>query len=288
MPNSLAGILAAFAEPALHAWANILDTYFSERLFKRLTTLVFFSSSFGLLLLPVIWRLDPPMRIPTGTACLLALAAFIEVAYLYPYFSALRQADTSVVASLFSLGKLFVPAFAFLFLGERLAFGQYMGFFLITTASIFLALDFRKMRFNRAFPLMFAASLLLAIESILLKHVYGTGVSWGTSIVWMTAFQFCIALFLVFLPGNFQDLRRSLPTFASCGALLIGMEALNWGGTLAGNYGLSRIPVSVAKGIAGTQPIFVLIYALAFAQLWPKVFREYLGKDGVVKKMVQD
>lgn len=68
--------------------------------------------------------------------------------------------------------------------------------------------------------------------------------------------------------------------------LFIFMELLSWGGTLGSSYAIYAIPVSVGKGISSTQPIFVLIYALIFSKFRPHLFREYLGKEGVIKKAV--
>ena len=284
MSPYLLGIFSAFVEPVLHAWANILDSYLSNKLFQRLIPLIFASSLVGIILIPFVVFFASPLSIPMRFAGILFLIALIEVLYLYPYYCALRCADTSVVASLFSLGKVFVPALAFLFLGEHLTIVQYAGFFILTASSVFLALDIRKMRFNRAFVLMLGVSILLAIQSVLLKYVYEHGVGWGSSIIWMSAFQFLIAVALVLIFSSRVELKRTANTIRSYLPLFLLMELLTWGGTLAGSFAIYLIPISIAKGIASTQPMFVLLYAFLFAQVSPDVFREYLGRGEVIKK----
>lgn len=177
MTAYLIGLLIAFAEPVFYAWTNVLDEYFSEKLFHRLTPLIFFSAIVSLCLLPVIWIISPPSFISFNAAAILFVISLIEVLCLYPYYWALRRADTSVVASLFSLGTLFVPVAAFFLVGERLAGSQYLGLCVLAAATILLALDIRKMRLNGAFMLMLLVSAILAVQSVLLKYVYEHGVS---------------------------------------------------------------------------------------------------------------
>lgn len=286
MSTYFIGIISAFAEPSLHGWANILDNYLSNKLFNRLTPLVFFSACVGVVILPIIFILDHPEWISLRFATILFVISLVEVFYLFPYYWALRKADTSVVTSLFSLGKMFVPLLAFLFLGERLTGTQYAGFFIITMASITLTLDSKKIRFNKALVLMFAVSLLLAAQSILLKYAYDLGMSWGTSVVWMTAFQFMIAASLLLWRRKDSGTEGVAGKFRANWKFMFGAELLTWVGILAGSYALYLIPVSIVKGIGESQPIFVLIYALLFSRVWPGVFKERLDKNEIVKKAV--
>lgn len=82
------------------------------------------------------------------------LLAFIDVAYLYPYYKAMKVIDTSIVSALFSLGQITIPIMTYLFLDERLRESQYAGFLLIIAASIVLSInDFKMPKLNRAFLL---------------------------------------------------------------------------------------------------------------------------------------
>ena len=85
---------------------------------------------------------------------------------------------------------------------------------------------------------------------------------------------------------NLLEIKNSIYKIRSFLPLLILMEIFSWVGTLGSSYSIYLIPVSVGKGISSTQPIFVLIFALLFSKLRPKFFNEYLGKDGVIKKVI--
>lgn len=286
MNNYLVGIILAFFGPMLHAWSNIIDNHFSNKIFKRLEPMIFFSQVVGLFFLPIIIFFDPPHFISIKAAGIILIIALIEVFYLFPYYYSLRHTDTSVVASLFSLGKLFIPLSAFLFINEKLSVNQYLGFFVLTLSSVILSVDFKKRKLNRAFVLMFIVSILLSIESVLLKYLYQAGMSWGSSIFWLTTFQFLIGSCFFLNPKNVKELPTAFRNIKSVGKLFLLTEILSWIGVLTANYALYLIPVSVAKGISSTQPVFVLIYALLFAKFSPSMFKEYLGKDGVYKKVI--
>ena len=285
MSSYFVGILVAFIEPILHAWANIIDNYLSNKIFKRIEPLIFFSSIVGLCILPIVILIDPPRLVSLHLAIIIFVISFIEVLYLFPYYYALRHADTSVVAALFSLGKLFIPLFAFLFINEKLSLYQYIGFFILILSGIILSVDFKKMTLNKAFLLMLSVSVLLSTQSVLLKYVYQAGMSWGSSVFWMTIFQFLITSSLFLKPDNFKELFLSVTKIKSTIKLLTLMEVLSYVGTLGSSYALYLIPVSVAKGVSSTQPVFVLVYALIFARFAPNIFKEYLGKDGILKKI---
>ncbi len=276
----------AFIGPMLHAWSNIIDNHFSNKIFKRLEPVIFFSQVVGLCILPIIILIDPPHFISIRAAGIILIIALIEVFYLFPYYYSLRHTDTSVVASLFSLGKLFIPLSAFLFINEKLSVNQYLGFFVLTLSSVILSVDFKKRKLNRAFILMFIVSILLSVESVLLKYLYQTGMGWGSSIFWLATFQFLISACFFLNKKNINELPSALKNIKSVCRLFLLTEILSWVGVLTANYALYLIPVSVAKGISSTQPVFVLIYALLFAGFAPNMFKEYLGKDGILKKVI--
>lgn len=286
MSSYLLALLCAFINPLFHAWSNIIDGYFSNNLFKRIPTLVWFSVLSALLFLPIVIVLDPPKLVSFSVLGILVLIALIEVLYQYPYYYAFRHADTSIVASLFSLGKIFAPLFAFFLVREHLTTLQYLGFFIVIVSGAFLTLDLKKLKFNQAFFLMLGVSSLLSLQSVLYKYVFEQGTSWGTAVTWTTLLGVGIATLTLIPKQNRQDLADTTGKLAKIAPLFLFVQFLTWGGEMASTFALSVIPVSVEKAITSTQPLFVLIYAIVFVRLWPHLFKEYLGKGEVVKKAV--
>jgi drug/metabolite transporter (DMT)-like permease len=281
------GILLSFAAPTLHAGANILDAYFANKIFQRLGTLVMFSALMNALFLPIICFIDAPMLISANLLGIAIIIAAIEVGYQYPYFWALRRLDTSVVTSLFSLGKLSTPLLALAFVGEKLTLLQYLGFCIIMVCSAFLTFDFKKLHINHALWLMLAVSSGLSLQAVLYKYAFEHGAGWGSMMVWSTGAEVVIAGALLLVRNNSEDLKSSGARIRRAAPLMLISQALTWTGGVAGVYALVLIPVSVVKGIDGTQAIYALLLALLFSKgSASRYFRERLETHSLIKKSV--
>ena len=285
MPYYFIGVIVALACALLHAGANILDSYFSNKIFNRLATLIFISNIIGFIFLPFILFFNHPHYLALPILGIIFIIATIEILYQYPYYWSLRHTDTSIVTSLFSLGKILTPLLAFLIVGEHLSWYQYAGFFLIILSSSLLTFDLKKLRFNRAFLLMLLVSIILSVQAVLYKYVFDAGAGYGSVLLWVYLFGFVISSGSMFIPQNFNDFRTSSRKVKEYGFMFTITQLLSWGGEVAGTYALFLLPVSIYKGITSTQSIFVLVIALVFARKAPHLFREYLGKEGILKKV---
>lgn len=284
MSSYLAGILAAIAEPIVHAWSNIIDSNFSNHVFPKLSILVLFGMLFNLVFLPVVILISKPHFISIGMAGLVFCIALIETLYLFPYYWSLKTTDTSIVASLFALGEAAIPFLAFIFLNERLALLQYFGFGIIIVSAIMLTFDRKKFRFNASFFFMLAASLILAVEAVLYKYVYLQGVSWGSVVVYGTMFQILIILPIALYAG-FDAIKEGIARIRSAGWLFVVNEFLGSTGNLSGSFALSVLPASITKGIGASQPAFVLGYAYLFRKKHSTFFKEGVSKRESAKKI---
>src|SRR3989338_6817845 len=199
-------LIIAFISPIFHGFASVLDNHLSNNLFKNTWTLTFYSVCFNSFFLPIVFFIDTPKFPSISLLPFFFLIGLIEVLYLYPYYKALQSDDTSVVSSLFSLGKIFVPLFAFLFIGEVLELTQYLGFFIIILGSATLTLNNQgTLHLNKSFFYMLICSILLAIEAVTYKHLF-ENVSWGTGFFWPTLFSTMLVLPFLLVP----KLRREI------------------------------------------------------------------------------
>lgn len=271
------GVAAALAGALLHACANVFDSYLSNRLSHRLSDLVVLSATTNLLFLPLSAVIDAPHSM-SGSAWLIAVAiSVINVFYHFPYYRALQDCDTSIVSSLFSLGKVFTPLLAFWFVGETLTAVQYAGFFLIVAASTLLTFERAQFRFNKALFYMIGVSVALIVQAILFKKLYEDGVTWGTSVFWTTLFDFVIAAVLVCVQRRARELIGSLSGLGRDGVFVVLDQFLTWSGEVVGLYALTLIPVSVFEGVGSAQPMFVLVISLLFLRRFPELLKENLG-----------
>lgn len=275
----------ALLAPASLGLANVLDNYLTNRLFPNVWSMIFYSSMWNVVFLPLSFFLGFP-GIPSLRLwpAILAIGA-INVLYLYPYYQALQIEDTSVVSALFHLGGAFVPFLAFLLVREHLSPVQYAGFFIVLVSSIFLTIRLRDIRLNRSFWYMLSAGLLIALEVVIYKYLFGE-TDWSTGFFWSVLASFALALpFLLFrksrafIWSGAQRMKRGWRVFA-------GQEFLTFIGTVGYTYASSLQSVTVVQAVGSAQPFFVLGYAVLFRKFFPKVFREDTHPGVVVKKIV--
>ncbi|HWD92272.1 MAG TPA: hypothetical protein VG938_07980 [Verrucomicrobiae bacterium] len=287
MPRYLLGIASAFLAPIQDAWANILDSYLSNKIFERITTLVLFSSAFNVIVLPLVWLFSRPHFLPVKLIMTVTGISLIEVIYQFPYYRSFRKTDTSIVTSLFSFGKIFVPFLAFFLVKERLSILQYVAYFGITLCATLLAFDAKKFRLNQAAWLMLGVSVILDVQTVLYKYAFEQGADWTTVLTWSSLIQFFFAGVLAFGTSNARrDVVLTTKQIKHVGLPVIFMQMLTWGGEAAESYALTIVPASVVSGVDSAQPIFVLAFALLFVRRNPELFHERLESQNLIKKMI--
>ena len=278
-------IFLAFLAPVLFGLANILDNYFVNRLFKNVTSLVFYATLLNLLFLPFLFFIQTPHLPAWNLIPAFIAVALVDILYLFPYYKALQHDDTSTVSSLFSLGKVFVPLLAFLFVGEVLHPTQYLGFFILILSSALITMEPGKLKFNRSFMYMALSSLLIALETVIYKYIF-TNVNWITGFTWALLFSFFLLLPLLMLKKTRASIRAQAHVFRKTFHLFALEELLTFGGFAAITYAISVASVTIVNAIGSFQPFFVLLYALIFSRLFPTVFKEKIDRISLLKKMV--
>ena len=104
----LIGILAAFVSPAAHSLSNIFDAYIIEICLKNVNDR-FYANITNILGPFALLLIGPVHMLPVSAIPYVALIGLINVAYLFPYYAALKTTDTSIVAALFSFRKNIYP-----------------------------------------------------------------------------------------------------------------------------------------------------------------------------------
>ncbi|MBI2485318.1 EamA family transporter [Candidatus Uhrbacteria bacterium] len=280
-------IFVAFLNPLLHAGANILDSYLVHRVFPVKVTLIFYSVLLNLLFLPPIFFFFGLPKLPDArTFFLLFALALISVGYLYPYYKALERNDTSVIVSLFALGKVFVPILAFFLVHEVLAPVQYLGVAIVVLSGVFVNFERTAGRkLNSSLWWMIGCTMILAIEAVLYKYAF-LSVDWITGFTWPVALAFLSVLPTLIVPRFRRDIFNGARTFVHNAPLFAAEEFLTFAGMGAGTYAISVASVTVVQTVMSVQPIFVLVYASVFHKLFPGVFKEQLDRGSVKKKIL--
>ena len=278
-------VLIAFLTPILHALSCIVDAHFSNNIFKKVPSLVFYATISNIIIIPFLFLFGTPIIPPLEILAILFIISLIEVCYQIPYYHALRNIDTSIVVALFSLGKIAVPVLAYFIVNEKLTLIQYCGFGIILLSTFLLNFDIKKLKINIAFFLMLVVSLLLSLSSVLSKYSLQS-VDFVTVLFWGSLFATSISLSLLFLPQYRTDIISSFPQYKKRIKLFLSNEILNQGGTLALTIALAHLPVLVVESIESSQSIFTLLLGFVFYKIFGNRFKENLTRQEVIKKLI--
>ncbi len=213
--------------------------------------------------------------------------ALTNLLYLYPYYTSLKVEDTSIVSAFFSFGKIIIPIFAFVFVGELLKVREYIGIAIIILGNILLAFHQTKskIRLSKAFYLILLASVILATDGVLFKYMFDHGVTWSTAVGGQLLFSgiFGVLFLLSFKKTRkliFQDKQK----YRSLGGLFFVEELFTFLAIACETYAISLAPVSLVKSVGMTIPIFILSYTVVVKRFKPKVFHENTHRSVFIKK----
>lgn len=278
-------VLVAFLTPVLHALSCILDSYFSNNIFKNTGTLVFFASITNIIIIPFLFLFGVPTVPPLSVMWIIGLTALIDILYLFPWFIALKHIDTSVSVALFALGEIALPFLAWFIVGEKLSAIQYLGFATILTPSILMNMDFKKLKLNIGFWLMLSVAIILALTVVLDKYALGATDS-VTLIFWRSIMTTTMVLSFLVVPRIRRDIVNTLPRYMKNVHLFLSNELLNQFGTAAMVVALVGLPCLTVDSIGATQSIFTLVWGVVLYKLFGDKFKENLSRSEVIKKMI--
>ncbi len=278
-------ILIAFLAPILHALSCIIDSHFSNHIFKKTSSLVFYATISNIVLIPFLFLFGIPSIPPIDILLILFFIAFVEVFYQIPYYLALRNIDTSIVVALFSLGKVAVPVLAYFIVDEKLSISQYIGFGLIILSGFALNFNLKKLHLNIAFFLMLVVSLALSLSSVLSKYSLGQ-VNFVTVLFWISLFATLITLTFLIPSHSRNDIIHSFPAYKKRFKFFIFNEFLTQGGSLATTIALVHLPILMTKSISSSQSIFTLIEGFLLYKFLGNRFKENFNKNDIIKKII--
>lgn len=278
-------ILIGFLAPIIWAWTNIIDQFLvNKRQISNLTLLFF--AGIGMSIFAVIFQFHE-IRWPSLDLIIWSFViSLFRIAYIYPYYQALKIENTSIVAALFFVGDAFLPIFAHFLLGETLAPGQYAGFFLIIFSAGFISL--RGIRFNikQSAAFYMGIGMLFYIARSLSRKYLVEEYPWSDVFIWSSIMIGLVSFPIIFKKKYFHEIVYCLKPKNKVILPLCGERLIAFLGTGIAFYVLSELPLTVAKGIESTQPFFVLLFAVLLASKAKTLFFEDRSKSEVIKKLL--
>jgi uncharacterized membrane protein len=275
------------------AWAvsTHIDKYLVDRYFRDSDTavLMVFTALMGILLLPLIWALQPGIFAPSPKAiAVMTGAGVLTMAAMMFYLRAIQSEEASSVAPLFQLTTIFSFALAWKLLGETLSWQAAAGAILIVAGVLFVSLGQAWRRGFKPHVVfgMTAATFILALANVLFKFYAIENAFWVTTF-WTFAGEALFGLAILAVPSkrrHFAELVRY-----NTGALL-GVnganELINLGGGLSVRYATMLAPVALVSAVSSTTTLFVFVFGTLLSLFAPQLSQEDLSRGNLVRKAV--
>ncbi len=252
-------LFIAFLSPMFYATAVLIESLLSNYTFKHQTTMIFYISMMNCVFLPLLLLFGMPTFPPQEVWGYYLILALIDVGYLYPYYSAMKVIDTSIVSALFALGQVIVPILSYFILRDVLSLHQYIGFMIIIMASIALSIKGNKIpKLNRAFYYMLLSSFMLSSRIIFVKLVIKEEGNWVNLVFYPNLISGILPLGLLFITKYRKDIVKHFPPYLHKCPLFALNEFMYFWAVTTETYGVSKLSPVISAAIERMEPIFLL------------------------------
>ncbi|MCL2439382.1 MAG: hypothetical protein FWD15_02600 [Alphaproteobacteria bacterium] len=280
-------IILAFVATFVFCIAQVIESNLAVKRFRRPATLIFYLSVVKILVCGAFVLTGQITVVPVEVLVVCILWGAGDVIHLFPVYKSYKLTDTSIVGALSALGKVPIPLFAFLFLGEVLATWQYIGFFIIVLGSMALSIEkFRAPRLNEVFFLMLIAATISSMAPIAIKYALAIDGNFLNLVVYANVFSALFAFSFFANPAMRADIKEHFAVFKKSRGVIIASEILCSIGHVLNFYVLGYITVLASIGISSMAPFFVMSIGLFLGVIRKGNFNERADKASVIKKSI--
>lgn len=211
------------------------------------------------------------------------------------FFSAIAESEASRVAPVIgAVVPITILFLSLIFLNERFAGKEILGFFLLIFGGLFISLDFKqKFRLFSGFKKSVVAGILLATAATIFKGLYNHD-NFINVYVWTRIGAFCGALFFFLVPRWRKIIFASLLKFKKpekenqrSGALYVISRVLGGSGSILKEKATSFAAASVTfvNALVSIEYVFVFVLGVGFSIWFPEVFKEKKDWKTVAQKI---
>lgn len=238
---------------------------------------------FVLFLIPFQFFVPPRLEL---MVCLLGGIFFTWAVFLF--YQAVSKGEISRVAPLTgSLVPIFTFILAYLFLGDRLTYGQLLAFCLLVAGGILIIWPGGSLRnvFNRRLLVILASAFLFAGSFTATKFAFNTQ-PFLNSFIWIRIGGFLGACLLLVRPA---DRAVILAVRKRARSRTIGLFALNKviaaSAAILQNYAIFLGSVILVNALQGVQYVFLLGLALVLSWKFPYILKEQMNRGLITQKI---
>lgn len=280
-------VFLALLAPFVYAINVFLDKYLIGEKLPEFRSLPIFSSILAFPVFIILWFFAGSLQITFLDVLLVILGGVFTVWAFALYLEALIKEETSIIIILIQLVPIIVLTLSYFILGEVITLKQFLGFGLLFIVSILVSLKKEKSSFrpSRALMFMLLADFFWALPYILIKFA-SVSITFTQLVMYESlGVFFGGAILLIFIS---QIKKAFLITIQKIKKPVLGLVFLNEGLFLLGKIltylAIAIGPVALVSILGSTQIFFGILLGVSLTLLAPKIFKEDLSKDGLIKK----
>lgn len=281
-------IFFAILSPAVYSVNTFIDKHLVSNVVRDYKSMPIYSSIVGFIAGLIFFALTGFPILPLKDALIIIATGIITIWSLFLYFKALEGEQTSTINILFQTYPVMAMILAYFFLGETITAKQFLGFILILSAALGISFQPRKKGekiLSKAFFLMLLFNFMTAISSVLIKFAADADSfskilsyeSFGIAIGGLLVFLFIPSIRKSFILNAKQLKKTTLKIIFINECVFLLAKSL-------GFYALVLGPVALVTVLGGTQAFFAIILGFILTKLFPKLFKEDISKEGLIKK----
>lgn len=283
-------ILIALLPPILFSATIYLDKFVVDKYFRGAGGLTIYSGLVKLLMAAVIFLLpfSKVTLLPWRDGLLIILGGALLLYYILPYFKAISLRDASQVTPLFQVGPAMSLILSFLLLRETIHGVQYLGMILIIFGALTISAVSLKRLFkpDRVLFYMLLSTLGFNLAIVLFKFVYLSSSFW-TVLFYQNIGGALAGASLLALPKyrkEFTGLIKSVGV--KVGALMFLSGGVDRVAESLYNLATTLVAVPLVSMVTATQPFFIVLYGTLLTIFFPKLIREDISLNKMLRKLV--
>jgi uncharacterized membrane protein len=287
--------LLSLLAPALWAASNHFNKYLVSRFMPRagVGAIVIFAASVGVLVLPVSFFLQrEALNLKLSQSLIIALNGLLYLCALTPFLQALKRSDASAAIPILQTIPVFSFVLARIFLGEVLTVNQIIGGLIVILGALIISSERRprdtisiaRIRLD-VLGLMLLAALIYATTFTLFK-AFALKVEFWSMVFWESVgFITYLVLLLIFAPTYRQDFLLVFPSKRLATTLAIINEVINIAAKILFNSCSLLVPITMAWIGVSFQSVFVVLYSIILAALFPHISNEAVSGRALYQKL---
>jgi drug/metabolite transporter (DMT)-like permease len=280
--------------PFLYALTNHIDKILLEKYFKvsGVGTLLLFSSLLSILILPILYFLDPAVvDVNIKSAIALAVVSTLNILVLLFYFLALRDDEASIAIVFYQLVPVFGYILGYFVLGENLTQMQLIAMVIIILGTSIISVEIDnennfKLR-GRTIILMTLASLFWALGSVIFKYV-ALEENVVRSLFWENLTLVVIGIGIFIFIKTYRE--HFLLALKENSKAIISLNVLNESLYMLGNvvyaFAYMLAPIALILLTQSFQSIFVLLIGIFLTVFFPKIAVEKIEVKYILQKLI--